>query len=87
MNNWTKGTDTEGRTLVLNLPMALEPVPIKKGKNAGKMFQKLAEIGSSFGGDCIGTDAKGNRIMAKVSIYLKSPEETQSTTKTPYSIG
>ena len=62
--------------MVLELPMKLDARKTSKGKD----FQALNQIGSRFGGEQIGTDDKGNRVMANISIYLKPAQEASRST-------
>lgn len=79
---WTSGQDTENKELIVKLPMRLTKTKTKKGKE----FLGLAQIGSAFGGDCIGTDDKGRQVMLKTSVYLKEPSANTSS-KSMFSIG
>ena len=79
---WINGQEANGKTLVLELPMHLETKTTKKGT----VFNQLANIGSQFGGVQIGTDANGNRIMAKISIYKKVPASAETSTNTSFKI-
>ena len=74
-DKWSSGQPTEGKTLVLTCKMAFNKVITKKGTE----FLSLGSMGNAFGGEEIGRDDKGNRIMVKGAIYLKPANNTVSS--------
>jgi hypothetical protein len=84
-DKWETGTDTQGKMLVLKLPMRLD-VQVTDKNGVKKTFESLAQQGSRFGGVQIGVDHEGRGVFANISIYRKPKGIATAGRNTPLEI-
>ena len=85
---WQEGQDTELKTLLIKADMRLQRIESKDPKTGEiKIHSSLNKIGSKYGGECVGKDAKGRLVMVRLDVYLKDATQAKTATKSNFSIG
>lgn len=79
---WVSGQSTEGKEITITVPMKL----VKTVSQKGNPYWGLANIGTKFGGEQVGVDSDGNRVMVNLSVYLK-PIDAVNAPKSIFKIG
>lgn len=81
---WISGQKTDGAWFMPALE--LKDTEWTTTKKTGAKIMYLGAIGSSYGGDIIGNDGKGNDIFASVSVYKKPHTDTVKSSRSNYRV-